>query len=159
MPLRLRIFFSFFAFVSLFATHSFAAENSSVTDATRHEMISVQAPFAMPAIAVPVFPQRTFVVTNFSAVEGGDISEAIRQAIAACHDAGGGSMVIPRGRWLTGKIHFQSNSSSWNSQCISPLKTFPRVCRLGPFPFYSDVLASFFGGTGIIYFSRSARPE
>ena len=63
----------------------------------------------MPAIAVPIFPAREFVVTNFGATEGTDISAAIRSAIATCHDAGGGRVVIPRGRWLTGKIHFQSN--------------------------------------------------
>ncbi|HXI69913.1 MAG TPA: hypothetical protein VNN22_06085 [Verrucomicrobiae bacterium] len=62
-------------------------------------MISIPAPFAMPAIAVPVFPARVFVVTNFGVMEGQNISEAIRRAIAACHDAGGGSVVIPRGRW------------------------------------------------------------
>jgi hypothetical protein len=106
MQLRLPNFSpGFWAFVCLFFTHSLAAENSSVANSIRHEAILVQAPFAMPAIAAPVFPPRTFVVTNFGAVEGGDISEAIRQAIAACHDAGGGSVVIPRGRWLTGKIH------------------------------------------------------
>ncbi len=115
MPLRaLKSFLGFAVFASgILVVAAFAnssqAENSSVTDSISHEMISVPAPFAMPAIAMPVFPQRTFVVTNFGAVEGGDISEAIRQAIAKCHDAGGGSVVIPRGRWLTGKIHFQSN--------------------------------------------------
>lgn len=78
-------------------------------DSISHETISVKAPFEMPVIQVPVFPHREFVVTNFAAAEGGNISEAIRQAIAACHDAGGGRVVIPRGRWLTGQIHFQSN--------------------------------------------------
>ena len=97
------------SFVGVFYIFSQAAENSSVSDSIRHETIPVQAPFAMPAIAVPVFPQRTFMVTNFGAVEGSDISEAVRQAIAACHDAGGGSVVIPHGHWLTGQIHFQSN--------------------------------------------------
>jgi polygalacturonase len=100
--LRLKLFLVFFAFVSsLMLLHA--------ADSVAYEAISVKAPFEMPAIQVPVFPNREFVVTNFGAVAGGDISEAIRQAIAACHDAGGGSVVIPRGRWLTGKIHFQSN--------------------------------------------------
>ncbi len=65
----------------------------------------------MPSIAVPIFPHREFPITRFGAVAGDkrDVSPAIRQAIAACHDAGGGSVVIPPGRWLTGKIHLQSN--------------------------------------------------
>jgi polygalacturonase len=81
------------------------------TNGARHQTMSLKAPFAMPAINLPVFPGRDYVVTDFGAVEGGktDISEAIRKAILACHDAGGGSVVIPRGKWLTGKIHLQSN--------------------------------------------------
>jgi polygalacturonase len=78
-------------------------------NAIRYEEISVQAPFAMPPIKVPVFPNRDYPVTQFGAQEGGDISEAIRKAIAACHEAGGGRVVIPAGQWRTGKIHFQSN--------------------------------------------------
>ena len=79
------------------------------TAAMRHEEISVKAPFAMPPIKVPVFPNRDFVVTQFGAKEGGDISEAIRNAMAACHEAGGGRVVIPAGKWRTGKVHFKSN--------------------------------------------------
>lgn len=69
------------------------------------------APFTMPAIKIPVFPDRDFVVTNFGATEGGkvNISEAIHKAITACHAAGGGRVVIPRGKWLAGKVHLQSN--------------------------------------------------
>lgn len=74
------------------------------------ESISVTAPFAMPAIQIPVFPPRDFSITNFGAVPGGqvNIGAAIRQAIAACHDAGGGRVIVPRGEWLTGNIHLQS---------------------------------------------------
>ncbi len=74
-----------------------------------HEEISVQAPFAMPPIEAPVFPDHDFLVTEFGATEGGEISDAIRKAIAACHEAGGGRVVVPAGNWRTGKIHFQSN--------------------------------------------------
>ncbi|MEY3897061.1 MAG: hypothetical protein RLZZ214_2582, partial [Verrucomicrobiota bacterium] len=79
------------------------------TNAIQHEEILVKAPFPMPPIKVPVFPKRDFDATRFGAKEGSDISEAIRKAIAACHDAGGGRVVIPKGKWRTGKIHFQSN--------------------------------------------------
>lgn len=78
-------------------------------DEIRHEEVTVKASFDMPAIKVPVFPKRDFPVTDFGAKEGEDISKAIGRAISACHDAGGGRVVIPRGNWLTGKVHFQSN--------------------------------------------------
>ena len=61
---------------------------AAAADLIRHEGISVEAPFVMPPINVPVFPNRDFLITQFGAREGGDISEAIRKAIAACHDAG-----------------------------------------------------------------------
>jgi polygalacturonase len=79
------------------------------TNAVRHEEIQVKAPFPMPAIKVPVFPKKDFNVTHYNDGKTGDLSDAIRKAIAACHDAGGGRVVIPKGKWRTGKIHFQSN--------------------------------------------------
>jgi len=97
-----KLFLIFFTFV-------WSVTISRAAEAVAHETISVPAPFAMPAIEIPVFPKREFVVTDFGAVAGANISAAIRKAMAACHDAGGGRVVVPRGQWLTGKIHFQSN--------------------------------------------------
>jgi hypothetical protein len=75
--------------------------------------IVVEAPFPMPAIPVAEFPARDFVVTDFGVQEAtataADISDAIRRAITACHDTGGGRVVVPRGRWLTGQVHLRSN--------------------------------------------------
>lgn len=90
---------------------SLGVSGRAETNSMRHQEISVSAPFAMPAIKIPIFPEREFVVADFGAVEGGktNISEAIHKAIAACHAAGGGRVVIPRGKWLTGKVHLQSN--------------------------------------------------
>lgn len=86
---------------------SHAAPNGEV----RHEKIAIKAPFDMPDASVPVFPEREFIITEFGAKADGKtrISEAIRKAIAACHQAGGGRVVVPAGRWLTGKVHLKSN--------------------------------------------------
>ena len=77
----------------------------------KFEEIAVKAPFDMPVIKRPVFPDKEFVVTDFGAKEGGKcvITDAIRKAIFACNDAGGGSVIIPKGRWWTGKVHLRSN--------------------------------------------------
>ncbi len=76
-----------------------------------YEKIIVEAPFAMSPIEVPVFPAHDFPITDFGAVPGDQAktSKALRRAITACHDAGGGRVVIPAGEWLTGAIHLRSN--------------------------------------------------
>jgi polygalacturonase len=81
------------------------------TGSVSHDEIVVKAPFAMPPIKIPVFPQRDFVITDFGARPDSQAknSEAIRQAIDACNRAGGGRVVVPAGEWLTGPIHLKSN--------------------------------------------------
>lgn len=60
-------------------------------------------------IQAPTFPQRDFPITDFGAKPGADASDAIRNAIAACVQAGGGRVVVPSGEWLTGAIQLKSN--------------------------------------------------
>jgi polygalacturonase len=61
-------------------------------------------------IAAPRFPARDFDITKFGAVGDGvkSCTHAIRAAIDACHRSGGGLVVVPDGRFLTGAIHLQS---------------------------------------------------
>jgi len=59
----------------------------------------------------PVFPPRVFDVTRFGAKGDGTTlnTQAIARAIAACTEAGGGRVLVPAGRFLTGAVHLQSN--------------------------------------------------
>ncbi|MDB6115834.1 MAG: glycosyl hydrolase family 88, partial [Lacunisphaera sp.] len=66
-------------------------------------------PAVLALIKAPVFPAKDFPITDFGAQPGADASNAIRDAIAACHRAGGGRVVVPAGEWLTGAITLQSN--------------------------------------------------
>ena len=61
-------------------------------------------------IKPPIFPARDFDVTTYGAVAGGeaDNTGAFRSAIQACHDAGGGRVVVPAGVFLSGPIHLKS---------------------------------------------------
>jgi polygalacturonase len=61
-------------------------------------------------IVAPSFPSRTIDVTAHGArPDGGiDSTAAFRAAIDACHEAGGGRVVVPRGRFLTGPIVLRS---------------------------------------------------
>ena len=56
------------------------------------------------------FPARDFTISRYGAKSDGVTlsTTAIRDAIAACRRAGGGRVVVPAGRFLTGAIHLQS---------------------------------------------------
>lgn len=67
-------------------------------------------PFPMPELRMPVFPDRTFSVADCGAVGDGKTknTDAFAKAIAACNQAGGGSVVVPAGNWFTGPIILRS---------------------------------------------------
>jgi len=71
----------------------------------------IQAPFPMPQLQRPVFPARSVSIADHGAVPGGEVKNtaAFAAAIAAVAEAGGGRVVVPAGRWLTGPIHLRSN--------------------------------------------------
>lgn len=70
-----------------------------------------EAPFSMPLVPEPVFPDRECSIVDFGAVPGGRVSntESFRKAIESCAEAGGGRVVVPKGLWKTGAIHLKSN--------------------------------------------------
>jgi len=67
--------------------------------------------FKMPAISEPVIPDYTVSVTDFGAVNGGEVlnTQAFSDAINAVSEKGGGKVVIPAGVWLVGPIILKSN--------------------------------------------------
>ncbi len=78
----------------------------------RIKQVRVEAPFKMPDIKIPDFSTSKKVsIVAFGAVSGNKetISKAINQAIDHVNKIGGGTVVIPEGEWITGKIHFKSN--------------------------------------------------
>jgi polygalacturonase len=70
-----------------------------------------EVPSILRRIRPPKFPKRDFDITKYGAKGDGmtNCTGAFRDAIAACHKAGGGRVVAPAGAWLTGAIHLQSN--------------------------------------------------
>lgn len=69
------------------------------------------APFSMPPVVQPQFPQRDFRITDYGANGNGQVlnTAAFQQAIKACSDAGGGTVIVPAGQWLTGPIQLLTN--------------------------------------------------
>lgn len=67
--------------------------------------------FSMPEVKAPTFPDNKVSITDFGAVPGGQFinTQAFAKAIAALEQKGGGTVIIPRGLWLTGPIILKSN--------------------------------------------------
>jgi polygalacturonase len=100
-----------FAAVCVLPVTVHGADDISITSKAPHEIAPIRAPFAMPQFKRPTFPSRTFNITDYGAVEGGKVknTQAIKKAITAANEAGGGKVLIPAGKWLTGAIHLESN--------------------------------------------------
>ena len=64
-----------------------------------------------PAVQMPVFPADTFNILSFGAKGNGVYlnTRNINDAIQACHQKGGGVVLIPQGMWLTGPVVLESN--------------------------------------------------
>lgn len=58
---------------------------------------------------IPTFPDKIFDIRDYGASPGSDASKAFERAIAACHQAGGGRVLVTDGIYLSGAIHLKSN--------------------------------------------------
>lgn len=67
-----------------------------------------EAPFSMKGLKAPKFPARRVVMTS-NDVKNGMITPAVNETIKRLSAKGGGTVVIPRGRWLSGRITLMSN--------------------------------------------------
>jgi polygalacturonase len=90
-------------------TSKVATANSPLTadDAGMWKLV----PSILARIQPPTFPGRDFDIRRFGAVANGTTlcTNGFRDAIAACAADGGGRVVVPEGRFLTGPIHLESN--------------------------------------------------
>ncbi|RAW00045.1 glycoside hydrolase family 28 protein [Pseudochryseolinea flava] len=79
--------------------------------ASAQEIVYKDLPFAMSPVTAPVFPDRKSSVTDFGAVGDGVTvnTAAFNSAIETLANKGGGTLLIPRGIWLTGPITLKSN--------------------------------------------------
>lgn len=69
----------------------------------------VKAPFEMPALVRSEFPARTISIAKTGAKQGKLSTKAIQAAIDRLAGKGGGTVIVPAGSWLTGRIELRSN--------------------------------------------------
>ena len=93
-----------------------ALANQKTTSELPVTIAPIKTPFEMPQLKRPSFPDITFDIRDYGAVqckweddENRKSTEAIHKAIIACHEGGGEKVLIPRGDWLTGAIRLRSN--------------------------------------------------
>jgi polygalacturonase/lysophospholipase L1-like esterase len=67
--------------------------------------------FTMPQVTEPQIPLNSVSLTDFGAVGDGFTlnTESFRQAIDYLSSRGGGTVIVPRGMWLTGPVILKSN--------------------------------------------------
>ena len=67
--------------------------------------------FELPLVYQPYFRKDTFDISRYGAKADGNTlnTKAINQAIELCNAAGGGTVLVPRGLWITGPIVMKSN--------------------------------------------------
>jgi hypothetical protein len=85
--------------------------NLSVLSFAQDKICPIVAPFEMSQLRRPEIPLRHFDIRDFGAQEGGLVknTRAIQTAIKKAAEAGGGIVVIPEGKWLTGAIRLDNN--------------------------------------------------
>ena len=94
------------------AANSQPAVPAAIPAAAKHSIAAgwTRVPEILSRIKAPVFPTRQFPITDFGAAAGqADCAEALRKAIGACAQAGGGRVIVPAGEFVTGPIHLKSN--------------------------------------------------
>jgi polygalacturonase len=73
------------------------------------DIAPVQAPFAMPVFKKPQFPKYEVRITGKGATEQALVTKEIQAAIDNVSQHGGGSVIVPSGKWKTGRIALKSN--------------------------------------------------
>ncbi|MBQ1885517.1 MAG: glycoside hydrolase family 28 protein, partial [Bacteroidales bacterium] len=78
---------------------------------TKYSHYYTNLPCAVEQVQEVVIPDYTVTLTDFGAVGDGqtDCSDAFAQALKHLKKQGGGHLIVPDGKWLTGPIKLISN--------------------------------------------------
>ena len=98
----------FIAVISFLLSISASAQ-TGVQALSEASIEPIQAPFDMPQLQRPAIPKRSISITQTGARQGSLCTKAIAKAIDRMAKKGGGTVVVPQGKWLTGRITLKSN--------------------------------------------------
>ena len=73
------------------------------------EIRPIKAPFTMPQLQRPLFPNRNITIIKTGAKQNKLSTISIQKAIDQLSKIGGGTVIIPPGKWLSGRIELKSN--------------------------------------------------
>ena len=73
------------------------------------EIKEIKAPFEIPQLQRPIFPNRNINIIKTGAKQNKLSTFAIQKAIDQLYKSGGGTVIIPSGQWLSGRIELKSN--------------------------------------------------
>lgn len=73
------------------------------------EIAPVTAPFNMPQFKRPTFPNRSINILEKNAKQGVIVTKEIQTAIDDLTKQGGGTVIVPPGKWNTGRISLKNN--------------------------------------------------
>nr|WP_295921959.1 glycoside hydrolase family 28 protein [uncultured Dyadobacter sp.] len=102
----------------LFATarSTFASEPDSIPRKEQvgalnlpDDIAPVKAPFPMTQFQKPSFARRSASILARGAKEGAKVTKVIQATIDEVSRKGGGTVIVPRGKWHTGRISLKSN--------------------------------------------------
>jgi polygalacturonase len=96
------------ALLALGQARSLRADDAATTQPAAE---SAAEPATQPDIAPPQIPDHTFNITDYGATGDGTTvnTDAIQKAIDTCSQAGGGTVLVPAGKFLTGPLKLASN--------------------------------------------------
>jgi polygalacturonase len=106
------------AFLILIFSQNASELSAADASAVKNDGPWSQLPVILKRIVPPVFQNKDFIITDYGAIADGktNCTEAFKAAIDACNTAGGGRVVVPSGKWVTGAIHLKSNVNLYVSK-------------------------------------------